>query len=123
MPVTYEILSDLVVFTASGRVIDDDFRLAFEKATADPRFIRGSKLLTYDIESALEPSTSDPKQAAETINSFMEYFEPRIAVVVHKEESIGLGLLIRKHCEEFGIEYQVFNDPGAAKEWLFPGGF
>ena len=60
---------------------------------------------------------------AESLNSFMEYFDRRIAVVVHKEESIGAGKLIQKACEEFGIEYEVFNDPGAAKEWLFPGGF
>ena len=123
MPVVYEILSDLVVFTASGRVAGDDFNLAFEKAIADTRFIRGSKILTYDIESALESSTIDPRKVAESLNSFMEYFAPRIAVVVHKPESIGAGKLIQKHCKEFGIEYQVFSDPGAAKEWLFPGGF
>ncbi len=123
MPVVYEILSDLVVFTASGRVTGDDFSLAFEKAIADTRFIRGSKILTYDIESALEPSTIDPKKVAENLNSFMGHFDRRIAVVVHKPESIGAGKLIQKACEEFGIEYEVFSDPGEAKEWLYPGGF
>ncbi len=123
MPVTYEIMSDLVVFTAKDHVTGDDFSEAFSKAVADHRFVPGSKILTYDIESALEPSTIDPKQAAENINSFMEHFGRKIAVVVHKQESIGVGHLIQKHCEEFGIEYRVFNDPGEAKEWLYPGGF
>lgn len=123
MPVTYEILSDLVVFTAKDKVTPEDFQKSFADAVADPKFIRGSKILTYDIDSALEPSTIDPKAAAENINSFMEHFARRMAVVVHKQESVGVGKLIRKHCEEFGIDYQVFTDPGEAKEWLYPGGF
>jgi hypothetical protein len=53
----------------------------------------------------------------------MEYFAPRVAVVVHQRASIGLGKMIQKQCEEFGIEFEVFSDPGAAKEWLYPGGF
>ena len=120
MPVTYEIIGDLVVFTAKGSVTDDYFRKTFQESIADPQFQQGSKILTYDLESALEPTTSDPKEAAATINSFMSHFSPRVAVVVYKEASLGLGQMIRRYCEDYGIAFQVFNDPDAAREWLDP---
>jgi hypothetical protein len=111
-------MSDLVIFTAKGSVTDEDFQNSFQQVIADPRFRKGSKVLTYDLESAFEPTTKDPEESAKHINSFMSHFAPRVAVVVHKEESLGLGQLIRRHCEDFGIAFQVFNDPDAAKEWL-----
>jgi hypothetical protein len=120
MPVTYEIMSDLVIFTAREWVTDEDFRKAFKKVIADPRFRRGSKVLTYDLESAYEPTMTDPKEAAMTIKSFMSHFSPRVAVVVGHEASVGLGQLIQRYCEEFGVAFRVFRDPEQAKDWLYP---
>ncbi|UCG53052.1 MAG: hypothetical protein JSW58_05725 [Candidatus Latescibacterota bacterium] len=120
MGVSYEIMGDLVVLTARERVTDEDFRKAFEAVIADPRFQKGSKVLTYDLESAYEPTTANPREAAATISSFMGHLAPRVAVVVSKEASIGLGRMIEKYCNEYGIEFCVFRDPNEAKEWLYP---
>ena len=99
MGVSYEILGDLVVLTAKDRVTDDDFREAVKAVVADSRFEPGSKMLTYDLDAAYEPSTVDPKVAAATINSFMVHFSRRLAVVVGQEASIGLGRMIEKYCD------------------------
>ncbi|UCH83746.1 MAG: hypothetical protein JSW50_15065 [Candidatus Latescibacterota bacterium] len=120
MGVSYEILGDLVVFTAKDRVTDGDFRQAFEAVIADSRFQPGSKMLTYDLDSALDPSTVDPQKSAEVINSFMSHFARRLAVVVSSEENLGLGTMIAEYCKEYDIEFKAFRDPNAAKQWLFP---
>jgi len=120
MAVSYEIMGDLVIFTVKEKVTDKDFRAMFEKVIVDPRFKRGSKLLTYDLESALEPTTSNPRESAATIHSFMSHFAPRVAVVVNSQASVGLGRMIQKYCEDYGVAFQTFRDSEKAKDWLYP---
>ena len=119
MGVSYEILGDLVVLTAKDRVNNDDFRRAVDAVVADSRFQPGSKLLTYDLDAAFEPTTEDPKESAAAINSFMTQFSRRLAVVVSQEASIGLGRMIEEYCKAYDIKFRVFRDPNEAKEWLF----
>jgi hypothetical protein len=118
MPISYELVGKVARFTVDGEIDGAAIQLALERATRDPAFQAGMRILMHDLGSTFQASSDQAYEVALHLRSLMENYSPHIAVVVHEDVKYGMGRMIAAYCEREGIDFQVFRDFGNAEQWL-----
>jgi hypothetical protein len=125
MPISYEIdrESGLARVTALGEVSFEEEKQCFDEILADPSRCPGCGILLDNRERGT-PAT------AEHVKGMAHAFQERqtdvgyakLAIVVSKEVSFGLGRMFSTLVDELPIETGVFRDIDEAEEWLAGAG-
>lgn len=82
-------------------------------ATSGPQ-----KLLISDPDSTFRPSAAEAPFLAQSLKDLIPAINPHVALVVALDVKFGIGRMISIHCEDIGVDFQVFRDMDKAKEWL-----
>ena len=125
MPISYEMdrESAIVRVTAIGDITLEEERKCFEEILSEPEHCPGCSILLDNRERGEPASTEHVKGMAQAFHDHQDDVGyARLAILVAKEVSFGLGRMFSTLTEHLPLEASVFRDIDEAETWLRSGG-
>lgn len=120
MPFTIQIEADrgIAIAKGSGPFDLEDARAGLEAVVTHPRFAEGVRLLWDVRERTTAPDPQGAKAWLDTLTTYREHLDHRIAVLTRAGAQYGIGRMVEIHAELRNFELRVFVDPASAEDWL-----
>ncbi|HET9532466.1 MAG TPA: hypothetical protein VFQ92_19060 [Blastocatellia bacterium] len=118
MPLRYGFEDNLLHITGEDMFTFEELEQLFSAALADPRFVKGMRMLIDARDLRSNPKLEELRKRAELFASLKEHFTPGYALVVTDTLYYGLGRMFQVFAQTEGVEVKIFNDIDEARRYL-----